>query len=189
MRKGLKNKGFMMKNDLERILLTEEEIAKRVQEMGKELAAKYEGKNPVFICILRGAVVFLADLLRSVAIPVEIDFFSLSSYGASTESSGVVKIRKDIDKDITNRSVIVIEDIVDSGLTLHYIKDYLQNHKPESIEICTLLDKPQAHQTDLKLDYVGFEISNEFVVGYGLDFAEKYRNLPYLAVLKKEMYT
>ncbi len=178
-----------MNKDLDRILLKEEEIAKRVKELGKEISLKYAGKNPVVVCILRGAVIFLSDLIRSISIPVEIDFFSLSSYGASTESSGVVKIRKDIDKDIFNRPVIVVEDIIDSGLTLHYIKEYLQNHKPESIEICALLDKPEAHQTDLKVDYTGFEISNEFVVGYGLDYAEKYRNLPYIGVLKKEIYS
>lgn len=178
-----------MNKDLDRILLKEEEIAKRIQELGKEISQKYSGKNPVIICILRGAVIFLSDLIRSINIPVEIDFFSLSSYGASTESSGVVKIRKDIDKDIFNRPVIVVEDIIDTGLTLHYIKEYLQNHQPESIEICALLDKPEAHQTDLKVDYTGFEIANEFVVGYGLDYAEKYRNLPYIGVLKKEIYS
>jgi hypoxanthine phosphoribosyltransferase len=178
-----------MNKDLQRILLTEEEIARRVKEIGDEISVKYAGKNPVIVCILRGAVIFLSDLMRSISIPLEIDFFSLSSYGASTKSSGVVKIRKDIDKDIANRPVIIVEDIVDSGLTLHYIKEYLKNHKPESIEICALLDKPEAHKTDLLIDYIGFKISNEFVVGYGLDYAEKYRNIPYIGVLKKEIYS
>jgi hypoxanthine phosphoribosyltransferase len=130
----------------------------------------------------------LADLVRSISIPVEVDFLAISSYGAGTSSSGVVKIRKDIDLDISGRDVIVVEDIVDSGLSLQYIKDYLWQHKPSSLRTCVLLDKPEAHKIEVHFDYVGFEVQNEFVVGYGLDFAETYRNLPYIGILKEELY-
>jgi len=177
-----------MKNDIKKILLDKKTIQKRINEIGKQISIDYKNSNPILICILRGAVVFLSDLMRSIEIPVKTDFMSISSYGNSTQSSGVVKIRKDIDMDIYNHPVIIIEDIVDTGLTLDYIFKYLQKHNPESVKICTLLDKPEAHKVDLKLDYVGFEIENEFVVGYGLDFAEKYRNLPYVGILKKEIY-
>ena len=141
------------------------------------------------ICILRGAVLFLSDLIKNIDEPVEIDFLSLSSYGDSTQSSGIIRIRKDIDSNIHNRHVIIVEDIVDSGLTLQYIHDYLMKHKPISVKTCVLLDKPVAHKIEMKLDYIGFEIGNEFVVGYGLDYAEKYRNLPYIGILKKEKYS
>lgn len=178
-----------MEQDLKKILLDENAIQAKIVELGKQISQDYKGKKPILICILRGAVVFLSDLMRSIEIPVKIDFMSISSYGNSTQSSGVVKIRKDIDMDIQNEHVIIVEDIVDSGLTLDYIFGYLQKHRPASVKICTLLDKPDAHKTDLKLDYIGYEIENEFVVGYGLDFAEKYRNLPYIGILKKEIYT
>ena len=127
--------------------------------------------------------------MKNIHLPLEIDFFSLSSYGKSTTSSGIVKIRKDIDTDVFNKHVLIVEDIVDSGLTLHYIFDYLKKHKPASVKICALLDKPEAHKIDIKLDYLGYEIGNEFVVGYGLDYAEKYRNLSYIGILKKEIYS
>jgi hypoxanthine phosphoribosyltransferase len=178
-----------MEKDLKKILLDENAIKKKIEKLGNQISQDYKGKKPILVCILRGAVIFLSDLMRSIDIPVQIDFMSLSSYGDSTQSSGVVKIRKDIDVDIVDRDVIIVEDIVDSGLTLDYIFEYLQKHNPASVKICTLLDKPEAHKTDLKLDYVGYEIENEFVVGYGLDFAEKYRNLPYIGILKKEIYT
>jgi hypoxanthine phosphoribosyltransferase len=178
-----------MEKDLKKILLDENAIKKKIEKLGNQISQDYKGKKPILVCILRGAVIFLSDLMRSIEIPVQIDFMSLSSYGDSTQSSGVVKIRKDIDVDIVDRDVIIVEDIVDSGLTLDYIFEYLQKHNPASVKICTLLDKPEAHKTDLKLDYVGYEIENEFVVGYGLDFAEKYRNLPYIGILKKEIYT
>lgn len=178
-----------MEKDLKKILLDENAIKKKIEKIGNQISQDYKGKKPILVCILRGAVIFLSDLMRSIDIPVQIDFMSLSSYGDSTQSSGVVKIRKDIDVDIVDRDVIIVEDIVDSGLTLDYIFEYLQKHNPASVKICTLLDKPEAHKTDLKIDYVGYEIENEFVVGYGLDFAEKYRNLPYIGVLKKEIYT
>lgn len=178
-----------MDKDILRILLSEEQIQKKVSELGKQISREYKGKNPIMICILKGAVFFLTDLLQNISEPLETDFFSLSSYGTSTKSSGVVKIRKDIDTDILNRHVIIVEDIVDSGLTLKYIYNYLEKHHPASVKICVLLDKPKAHETDIKIDFLGFEIENDFVVGYGLDYSEKYRNLPYIGILKEEIYS
>jgi hypoxanthine phosphoribosyltransferase len=178
-----------MKNDIASILLDEKIIQNKVTELGVRISDDYQDSVPVLICILRGGVVFLSDLMKKISIPVEIDFMSLSSYGSGTESSGVVKIRKDIDANISGRDIIIVEDIVDSGLTLKYIKDYFQRHNPKSVKICTLLDKPKAHKTDIKIDYCGFEVGNEFVVGYGLDYAEKYRNLPFIGILKEEIYT
>jgi len=178
-----------MRNDLEKIIISEEDLKNRIKELGDQITKDYLGKNPIMICILRGGILFMADLIRNINTPLEIDFMSVSSYGRSTSSSGVVKIRKDIDTDIQDRDVIIVEDIVDSGLTLEYISDYLLNHNPVSVKICTLLDKPEAHQSDLKVDYIGFNIGNDFVVGYGLDYAEKYRNLPYIGILKKEIYS
>lgn len=177
-----------MRKDIERIIISEDQIFEKVKEIGNQIKEDFEGKNPVILGILRGGAIFMCDLIRHINIPLEIDFFSVSSYGSSTQSSGVVKIRKDIDTDIFNRPVIIVEDIVDTGLTLKYIYDYLIKHKPSSVKICALLDKPKAHKTDIKIDYVGFEVGNEFVVGYGLDYAEKYRNLPYIGILKKEIY-
>jgi hypoxanthine phosphoribosyltransferase len=178
-----------MRNDISKILKSEQVIQEKVQELGRQISRDYKGKFPVVICILKGGVLFMTDLIKNISIPLEIDFLSLSSYGDSTKSSGVVKIKKDIDIDIQGRHVIIIEDIVDSGLTLVYIEKYFEQHHPASIKVCTLLDKPAAHKTELKIDYVGFEIGNEFVVGYGLDFAQKYRNLPYIGILKEEIYT
>ncbi len=178
-----------MRNDIEKILKTETEIKDKIKQLGDKISKDYEGKNPVLICILKGGIVFLSDLMRSISINVELDFMSLSSYGDSTKSSGVVRIKKDIDVDISNRDVIIVEDIVDSGLTLKYLNEYFLQHNSASIRICTLLDKPNAHKTDIKIDYVGFEVGNEFVVGYGLDYAQKYRNLPYIGILKKEIYS
>ncbi len=178
-----------MKNDLEKIIINEATLQKKVQELADQISLEYSGKKPVIICILRGAVIFVSDLVKKITIPVEIDFMSLSSYGNSTKSSGVVKIKKDIDTDIFGRDIIIVEDIVDSGLTLKYINEYFMKHNPNSVKICTLLDKPKAHKTDIKIDYVGFNIGNEFVVGYGLDFAQKYRNLPFIGILKREIYS
>ena len=178
-----------MHNDLEKILKTETEIQEKIKHLGEQISKDYEGKNPVMICILKGGIVFLSDLMRTISINVELDFMSLSSYGDSTKSSGVVRIKKDIDVDLSNRDVIIVEDIVDSGLTLKYLDEYFMQHNPSSVKICTLLDKPKAHKIDLKIDYVGFEVGNEFVVGYGLDYAQKYRNLPYIGILKKEIYS
>ena len=178
-----------MKNDIEEILITETEIQERIKQLGDQISKDYKGKNPVLICILKGGIVFLSDLMRNISTKVELDFMSLSSYGDSTKSSGVVRIKKDIDVDIANRDVIIVEDIVDSGLTLKYLDEYFMQHNPKSVKICTLLDKPNAHQIDIKIDYLGFEVGNEFVVGYGLDYAQKYRNLPYIGILKKEIYS
>ncbi len=178
-----------MNCDLSAVLLDEYRIQTRVREIGMQITSEYRGRIPVIIGILKGGVVFLADLVRSVSIPVELDFLAISSYGSTASSSGVVKIRKDIDVDITGRDVIVVEDIVDSGLSLQYIKDYLFKHSPSSLKTCVLLDKPSAHKLEVTFDYVGFEIGNEFVVGYGLDFNERYRNLPYIGILKEELYT
>ena len=178
-----------MKNDIEEILITETKIQERIKQLGEQISKDYKGKNPVMICILKGGIVFLSDLMRNISTKVELDFMSLSSYGDSTKSSGVVRIKKDIDVDIANRDVIIVEDIVDSGLTLKYLDEYFMQHNPKSVKICTLLDKPNAHQIDIKIDYLGFEVGNEFVVGYGLDYAQKYRNLPYIGILKKEIYS
>ncbi|MBN2461870.1 MAG: hypoxanthine phosphoribosyltransferase [Candidatus Cloacimonetes bacterium] len=178
-----------MHPDLKDILIPEHRLQKRLQELALQLKSNYADKEPVIIGILKGAAIFLSDIVRLLDFPVQIDFMALSSYGTSTKSSGVVKIRKDIDIDILNRHVIVIEDIVDSGLTLQYIIDYLKKHHPLSVSVCALLDKPEAHKTDIRIDYLGFEIENAFVVGYGLDYSERYRNLPYIGILKKEIYT
>ena len=178
-----------MRNDIEKILKTETEIQEKIKQLGKQISKDYEGKNPIMICILKGGIVFLSDLMRSISIKVELDFMSLSSYGNSTKSSGVVRIKKDIDADILDRDVIIVEDIVDSGLTLKYLDEYFMQHNPASVKICTLLDKPKAHKIDINIDYVGFEVGNEFVVGYGLDYAQRYRNLPYIGILKKEIYS
>jgi len=178
-----------MRNDIEKILITESEIQEKIKQLGEQISRDYKGKNPVLICILKGGIVFLSDLMMNISTQVELDFMSLSSYGNSTKSSGVVKIKKDIDVDITNRDVIIIEDIVDSGLTLKYLNEYFMQHNSASVKICTLLDKPNAHQIDINIDYIGFEVGNEFVVGYGLDYSQKYRNLPYIGILKKEIYS
>jgi len=178
-----------MEKDISKIILDEAKIVKRIKELGAEITKDFRDKFPVFICILRGGVIFFSDLIKQIDTHVEIDFLSLSSYGNDANSSGVVRIRKDIDTNIENRHVIVVEDIVDSGLTLKYIFDYLEKHNPASLNICTLLDKPEAHKAELNMNYVGFNVGNDFVVGYGLDYAEKYRNLPYVGILKKEIYS
>ena len=179
-----------MNNDIARILFTEEQLQQRVREMGAEIARDYADKNPVMICILKGSVMFYADLLRSMPIPLTMDFMAVSSYGNKTKSSGEVEIRKDLSGCIENKHVIIVEDIVDSGFTLSYLTRMLSSRGAASIRLCTLLDKPsrRAAGINLKSDYSGFEIGDEFVVGYGLDYAEKYRNLPYIGVLKPEVY-
>ncbi len=178
-----------MNRDLAAVLLDEHRIQTKVREIGLQIASEYKDSVPVLIGIMKGGFMFLADLCRNIAIPLEIDFLAISSYGDQASSSGVVKIRKDIDTDITGRDVIVVEDIVDSGLSLQYIKDYLGKHAPASLKVCVLLDKPAAHKLDVRFDYVGFEIGNEFVVGYGLDYNSQYRNLPYIGILKEEIYS
>jgi len=179
----------LMNCDISAVLFDERRIQARIREIGQQINTDYEGKVPVVIGILKGGFIFLSDLVRAITIPVEIDFLAISSYGAGTSSSGIVKIRKDIDIDLAGRDVIIVEDIVDSGLSLQYIKDYIWKHKPASLRTCVLLDKPEAHKIETSFEYVGFEVGNEFVVGYGLDFGERYRNLPYIGILKEECYT
>ncbi len=177
-----------MHADLSKILLTEEQIAKRVAELGEEITEDYKGKFPLLLCILKGAMPFTSDLMRAIKGPVQVDFMAISSYGAGTKSSGVVRILKDLDHSIEGQDVLVVEDIIDSGLTLHYLLDNLRSRRPASLKVVTLLDKPGRRQVDVKTDYNGFDIPDEFVVGYGLDFNERYRNLPYIRVLKPEVY-
>jgi hypoxanthine phosphoribosyltransferase len=178
-----------MHNDIANILLSEEAIQNRVKEMGAEIARDFEGKNPIMVCILKGAVMFYADLLRAIDIPVSMDFMAVSSYGNKTKSSGEVEIKKDLSSTIEGRHIIIVEDILDYGLTLSYLKKYLEGRKPASIAIATLLDKPARRKADVYADYSCFEVPDAFVVGYGLDFNEVYRNLPYIGVLKPEMYS
>ena len=165
------------------ILVTQEELERRVRELGAEISRDYEGKNVLLLGILKGAVFFLSDLMRYIEIPVELDFMAVASYGSATDSSGVVRILKDLDAAIEDRDVLIVEDIVDSGLTLQYLMRNLGSRNPRTLEVCALLTKPERRKVDLPTRYVGFEIPNRFVIGYGLDFAERYRNLPYVAAL------
>ena len=175
--------------DVERVLYTKEQIAARVAELGKQLTEDYLGKRPVVVCILTGASVFYVDLCREIATDLEMDFIIASSYGASTTSSGVIKMIKDLETDITDRHVLLVEDIIDSGLTLKHLRQLLATRNPASLKVCALLDKESGHPAELGGEYRGFTVANEFVVGYGLDYAEHYRNLPYVGVLKPEVYT
>ncbi len=167
-----------------RILLPEQEVNERIAELGRQISEDYAGKSVHLICILKGSVFFTCELAKRITVPVSMDFMSVSSYGAGTESSGVVKIKKDLDEPLEGRDVIVVEDIIDSGRTLSYLVTELGERKPAGIRLCTLLDKPERRVTDVKVDYVGFNIPDEFVVGYGLDYAQKYRNLPYIGVVE-----
>ncbi|NCB73388.1 MAG: hypoxanthine phosphoribosyltransferase [Clostridia bacterium] len=178
-----------MTNDIMKVLLTKEMIEQRVIELGRELTQKFEGSEPLFIGVLKGSYVFMADLMRHVDLKCSMDFMAVSSYGSGTTSSGAVKINKDLNEDISGRHIIIVEDILDSGVTLNYLCGYLQNRKPASITLVTLLDKPSRRKSPIKADFVGFEVPDEFVVGYGLDYAEKYRNLPFVGVLKPEVYS
>jgi hypoxanthine phosphoribosyltransferase len=177
-----------MTDDIAKVLITETDLKARVKELGEAISRDYEGKRPLLVSVLKGSVVFMADLLREIKIDCEIDFMSVSSYGRGQKSSGVVRILKDLDNDITGRHVIVIEDILDSGLTLSYILELLKTRNAASIKLCALLDKPDRRVVDVAVDYTGFKIPDEFVVGYGLDYGEKYRNLPYIGVLKPEIH-
>ena len=178
-----------MINDIEQVLITEEEIKEKIKLLGEKISNDYkDSDNLLLVGVLKGAVVFMADLIRHIDIPLNIDFMAVSSYGSSTESSGVVRILKDLDETVEGKDILIVEDIIDSGLTLNYMCDILRSRKPNSIKICTLLDKPSRRKIDLKVDYTGFEIPDYFVVGYGLDYAEKYRNLPDICVLKPEVY-
>ena len=177
-----------MHKDVEQILYTEEELRQRVKELGCQITADYAGREPLLISVLRGSYIFMADLTRSINLNVTVDFLSVSSYGAGTVSSGQVEIKKDLSASIEGKDLIIVEDILDSGNTLYYLLDVLRARKPASIRICTLMDKPERRAKPIKADYVGFTIPDAFIVGYGLDYAEKYRNLPYVGVLKPSVY-
>ncbi|MBR5485756.1 MAG: hypoxanthine phosphoribosyltransferase [Oscillospiraceae bacterium] len=177
-----------MKNDILKVLISEEEIAAKVNELGKRISEDYKGKNLLMVSVLKGSIVFMADLMRSIDVHARIDFMSVSSYGNSTKSSGIVKINKDLDINLEGYDLLLVEDILDSGRTLSYLIDMLKPRNPASIRIATLLDKPERRQANIKADYSCFSVPDEFVVGYGLDFGEKYRNLPYIGVLKPEVY-
>jgi hypoxanthine phosphoribosyltransferase len=174
--------------DVEEVLLSGEQVQARVAELGAQLSADYEGRDPVLVSVLKGSIIFLADLVRAMPIPLSIDLMEVSSYGASTESSGQVRILKDLSTSITDREVIVVEDIIDTGLTLNYLLRYLHDKGPASIRICCLLDKPARRLAEIEIDYRGFTIPDRFVIGYGLDYGERYRNLPYIGVLRPSVY-
>lgn len=177
-----------MMQDIKAVFYSQEQIQEKVQELGKQISEDYKGKKLMLVGVLKGSVLFMADLMRSITIPCEIDFMSVSSYGDDTSSSGRVRILKDLDKDIAGYDLIIVEDILDSGKTLSYLKNLLLTRNPASISICTLLEKPERKSSAINADYSGFDVPNEFVVGYGLDFAQKYRNLPFIGVLKEEIY-
>lgn len=179
----------MLYRDLERVLITKEEIKKAVKALGERLNEDYAGKRPVLVCILKGAALFFSDLIRQLDLQMTLDFMAISSYGNSTQSSGAVRILKDMEQDVNGKDIIVVEDIVDSGLTLSYIQTVLLARGARSVRLVTLLDKPSRRQNDLKVDYSCFEIPNEFVVGYGLDYRELYRNLPEVGILHPRLYS
>ena len=167
-----------------RTLISEEDVDKRIEELGAEISADYAGQTVHLVCVLKGAVFFMCELAKRITVPVTMDFMSASSYGSSTKSSGVVKIVKDLDEPLKDKNVLIVEDIIDSGRTLSYLIKMLGDREPASIKLCTLLDKPERRVTDVKVDYTGFEIPDEFVVGYGLDYDQRYRNLPYIGVVE-----
>ena len=171
-------------SDKIRVMFTEEEVNNKIKELGAQISADMNGEPVKIICILKGASFFACELAKRITVPVFIDFMSVSSYGDDTKSSGVVKIVKDLDQPLEGKDVLIVEDIIDSGNTLYYLMDVLQRRKPASLHLCTLLDKPDRRVKDVKVDYTGFEIPDEFVVGYGLDYAQKYRNLPYIGVVE-----
>lgn len=177
-----------MKNDISHILISKEKINEMVESIGRKITEDYRGKELVVVGVLKGGFVFMADLIRHIDLPLQLDFISVSSYGATTQSTGVVRIIKDIDIDITGKHVILVEDIIDSGLTLAHLKELFTTRDPLSVKICTAFDKPSRRKVDIKADYTGIEVPDEFIVGYGLDFAEKYRNYPEVGVLKPELY-
>ena len=178
-----------MDQDILKILLSEEEIKARVQEMGDQLYDAFHDKNPLFVGVLKGCFIFMADLVRAAQFKSELEFIGVSSYKNSTKSSGVVQITRDLQRDISGRNIIIVEDILDSGNTLAFLKNYLMTKGAASITIATLLDKPARREKPIKADYVGFVVPDEFVVGYGLDYAQQYRNMPYIGVLKPEVYS
>jgi hypoxanthine phosphoribosyltransferase len=176
-----------VKDAVGEVLIESDALQARIAELGAEISQEYEGRDLLLVGVLKGAVFFMADLMRELSVPCEIDFMAISSYGAATDSSGVVRILKDLDANIAGRHVLVVEDIIDSGLTLSYLMRSLKARKPASLEICALLTKPERREIEVPVKFVGFEIPNKFVIGYGLDFAERYRNLPYVAVLHPDL--
>ena len=167
-----------------RVMIPEDDVVKRIEELGKQISEDYAGKQVHLISVLKGGVFFTCELAKRISVPVSIDFMSVSSYGDGTSSSGIVKIAKDLDEALEGKDVLVVEDIIDSGRTLYYLLDILKKRNPNSMRLCTLLDKPDRRVRDVKVDYVGYEIPDEFVVGYGLDYAQKYRNLPYIGIVE-----
>ena len=178
-----------MLQDIERVLISEEELQKRIGELGQQLAKDYDGKDPIFVGVLKGVVNFFTDMVRATPIRCQYEFMAVSSYGGGTSTSGNVKLLKDVSCNIKGRHVVILEDILDSGLTLKFVTEHLRSMEPASLKICTLLDKPERRKVDIFADYVGFTIPNEFVVGFGLDYQEFYRNLPFVGVLKPDVYS
>ena len=175
--------------DIKEVLFSEEQLRSKIAELGAAITADYQGKELLMVSILKGSVMVMADLMRAIDLPLQIDFMNVSSYGASTETKGSVKILKDLDVDIKGKDLLIVEDILDSGVTLHNLINLLRQREPKSIEICTLFSKPARRQVEVDAKYVGYEIPDAFIVGYGLDFDEKYRNVPYVGVLKEEVYS
>lgn len=167
-----------------RVLVSEKDVDERIEALGRQISEDYEGKQVHLICVLKGGAFFMCELAKRITVPVSLDFMSVSSYGSGTSSSGVVRIAKDLDESIEGKDVLIVEDIIDSGRTLYYLMDIMRKRQPNSLHLCTLLDKPERREKDVKVDYVGFAIPDEFVVGYGLDYAQKYRNLPYIGVVE-----
>jgi len=178
-----------MMEDIEEILVPREQIREMVVRLGKRISEDYAGSDLILVGVLKGGFIFLADLMREITIPVDMDLIAVSSYGASTKSSGVVRIIKDMDQDVANKHVLIVEDLVDTGLTLKHLKDLFNTRKPKSVRICTAFDKPSRRKVDIEVEYKGIEIPDKFIVGYGLDYAGKYRNLPDVCTLKKEIYS
>lgn len=178
-----------MEEDVREILITSEQIREKTAELARQITSDYEGQDLLLLCILKGGLMFLADLMREIQLPLEIDFMAVSSYGDSTESSGVVRILMDLETNIQGRNVLIVEDIIDTGRTLNYILHNLRTRRPASIRICALLNKPARRQLDIPVDYLGFQIPDKFVIGYGLDYGEIYRNLPFVGVLRPDLYS
>ena len=178
----------VLEQDIERVLITEEEIQAKVKELGERISRDYEGKELVLVGVLKGAAIFLSDLIRHITIPVTYDFVAISSYGMTTSTSGVVRIVKDLDESVESKHVLIVEDIVDTGLTLKYLIEFLRSRDVASLKVCALLDKPSRRKVEVPIHYVGFTVPDVYLVGYGLDYNQKYRNLPYVGVLKPEVY-
>jgi len=178
----------MIKDDVKEVLFSKTDLADKCRELGQQISEDYEGKDLVLVGILKGSVVFMTDLMKEITIPCSIEFMEVSSYGSGSTSSGVVKINKDLDMDITGKHILIVEDIIDTGLTLSYLVDYLKTRKAEGIDIVCLLNKKERRVRDIPVKYIGFEVPDEFIIGYGIDYAEKYRNLPFIGTLKDEIY-